>query len=411
MTPSLITWADIRREPFRLLFPLGILFGIVGVGQWLAYAAGWISGYSGFSHASMQIGAYLYCFIAGFLLTAGPRVSATPPCSRTELAILLGLLVTQMTALAVRGWVLAQASFLGLLAFLLAFAGRRFAGKPSEIQPPTEFVWIPIGIVLGALGAALLALGQLGCLPPWAIRIGQPMALQGFFLSIVIGVGGFLAPRLMGHSQAFAVPPQMAPDAVILRRRRRLRWHLGAAVIFFASFWLEGLEVVGPAYLVRALVATLELLWVAHLARPPRLPALYVRLLWVALWMVLAGLWGAGLAPARRVMMLHVTFLGGASLMIFAVGTMVCLSHAGEGDLLQRPLGVLRLAAVGVAGALGCRMAADVWPAYFFPLLGVAAALWITAAAGWLGFIAPRVWRPATPEVFEALHERVKGGT
>ncbi len=105
-----IGWHNLRREPFRMLFPLGVLFGGVGVSHWLWYALGWAAS-SRFYHASMQIGAYMVCFIAGFLWTAMLRMTATPPVTSVELSALLALLVAQTFFLAVHDTVAAQACF------------------------------------------------------------------------------------------------------------------------------------------------------------------------------------------------------------------------------------------------------------------------------------------------------------
>src|SRR3989338_9184364 len=111
----MLKWADLRREPFRLFFPLAVGFGCLGVGHWLAYALGWRQSYSGFYHASLQVGAYMSCFIVGFLLTALPRFSATAPASNLELAVALGLMAAQVTGLWMGQWLIAESCLVGLL--------------------------------------------------------------------------------------------------------------------------------------------------------------------------------------------------------------------------------------------------------------------------------------------------------
>lgn len=93
-----IGWNDLRREPFRPLFPLGVLFGCVGVSHWLRYALGWPDA-SRFVHASIQIGAYLFCFIVGFLWTAMPRMTGSPHATSPGLLAVLVLLGGQQVAL------------------------------------------------------------------------------------------------------------------------------------------------------------------------------------------------------------------------------------------------------------------------------------------------------------------------
>jgi uncharacterized protein involved in response to NO len=400
----MVGWADIRREPFRLLFPLGVAFGCLGVGHWLGYAMGWSQSYSGFYHASLQVGSYMSCFIVGFLLTALPRFSSTAPASSVELGIALGLLVAHTVGLWLMQWILAEASLCGLLLLVAVFAGRRFAKKRSAVGPPTEFVWVPIALALGFLGTATLALGQRGLVPTWLLSVARPMAQQGFPLGIVLGVGGFMAPRLMGREALLVSPTGVSAKRAQRIRLRRVMLHGMAGMLLACSFWMEGTGSIGAAYLLRALVVSAELAWTTQLHRPPAVPDRYVKLVWLALWMVVLGLWGAGLIPRYRVAMLHLVFLGGLSLMTFAVGTMVVLSHAGQARQLRQPLWIFSVVGLGLAGALIARFIAEWQTGSFFLWLGVASACWLIAGVSWLGFVWPRVTQPLSPGAFEQVH-------
>ncbi len=100
----------------------------------------------------------------------------------------------------------------------------------------------------------------------------------------------------------------------------------------------------------------------------------------------------AGLLPDYRVPALHVLFIGGFSLMAFAVATHVSLSHIGaEGEALRSPGWVVALGA-GMVLALLARVAADTSETYF-EHLGWAAGSWIAGSAIWLAFLAPRLAR------------------
>ncbi|MBS1149845.1 MAG: NnrS family protein [Myxococcaceae bacterium] len=76
----------LRKDPYRLFFPLGVLLGWAGVGQWL-----WFSLVGGqfrvVFHAMVQVEGFLGCFIAGFLFTFIPRRTATDPPATWQLAI------------------------------------------------------------------------------------------------------------------------------------------------------------------------------------------------------------------------------------------------------------------------------------------------------------------------------------
>ncbi len=404
----MIAWADIRREPFRLFFPLATIGGLFGVNHWLVYGIGWTTTYSGFFHAGVQIGTFMLGFILGFLLTAVPRFAAAPPTTSAELAVMAALFLAQPIFLSCGQWLAAEAVFAGLLVAVAVFAGRRFASRKSVTGPPAEFVWIFVAVLHGLLGSVLLILGQLGRLPNWALGMGRPMVQQGFLLAIVMGVGGFMAPRLMGRSASLVTPTGVSPEAAQRIRRRRMLLHAVAGAVLFLSFILEGAGAVLKAYQLRALVVTAELSWTTQWYRPPAVRDFYVRLVWVSLWMILCGFWGAGLLPNHRVALLHLAFLGGFSLMAFAVGTMVVLSHGGAGQQLRQPLWSLKAIGAGIIGAIIFRVAADWMPGWFFQSLAVAAVCWSVAGLSWLWIATPHLLQPVAPETFERLHEEAK---
>jgi len=400
-------WDAVRREPFRVFFPLAILCGGLGVGHWLALALGWLPAGAGFFHASLQINVYLTGFIVGFLLTALPRFSNTSPASHGELLTALAFFVAQPILLSRGVWVAAESCFAALLLLVLCFAGRRFAARKSGLGPPPEFVWILFAVLHGIIGTGLLIWGQSGG-PSWALATGRPMVQQGFPFGVVLGVGGFLAPRLMGRG--FASISAFADDPKRARRvwTHRMGWHVVAAAAFFVSFWIEGRQAHALAYGLRAAIVTAELAWTTQFYRPPAVRAQYVRLLWMSLWLVVLGLWVSSIWTTHRVAGLHIAFLGGLSLMTFAVGTMVVFSHGGGAALLNTSWWALRLAAGTISVAMVARVAAEWATAHYTWLIGSSAALWLIGAVGWLSFILPWILRVPDPGTFERLHEVAK---
>lgn len=234
------------------------------------------------------------------------------------------------------------------------------------------------------------------------------MAEQGFLLAMVVGVGGFLAPRLMGRFQAIPSREICSVEKTHPIRRRRIFVHLAAGIILFSSFWLEGLGLTGWAFGLRAAVVTGELFWTCSLIFPPRTPELYAKLLWVSLWMVVIGNWAVLFFPALRTAFLHLIFIGGFSLMTFAVATVVTLSHSGEAGKLRQPLPVLWFVAAGLSAALGLRLAAQFFPNVYFHLLGAASLCWLVAGGSWLIFAFPFFLKLPNKEEFEEFHEQAK---
>ena len=120
--------------------------------------------------------------------------------------------------------------------------------------------------------------------------------------------------------------------------------------------------------------------------RPWTLPAVRTTLawcVWSAHWLLIAGLWLAGLAPAYRVDVLHVVFMGGFTLLVLAVALRVALSHGGHALSLERRSWPLRIGIATGLLALLARLGATLAPESFFAYLALAAALWIGGMLFW----------------------------
>ncbi len=397
--------STIKREPYRIFFPLGILIGIYGVSHWLFFALGWIPSYSSFFHASIQIQGYMACFIIGFLLTAIPRFASAPHASFTELLSFLILTIGGVIFHSMNQIVFAEGIFLVWLFAVLGFVVRRFRKKKVN-HPPVEFVWIPIGIFHAMVGAFLVIVSQLKFVPAWLMEVGKPLILQGFVLSIVLGVGGFLAPRLMGRSE---IIQRYDHDAAQGKQRiKRTLLYLVTGILLFSSFWIEGLGYKVQAYGLRATVVLFCFVRNHIFPHPPKVSDGYVRLLAVSIWMIALGYLLLPFFSKYRTALLHLVFLGGYSLMTFAVATMVIVSHSGFAPRLKRRLWALDVVAMGIAVSLILRIGAVFNPSHYFTMLGISSIFWSITAITWLGCMIPYLGQVPAPDAFERNHEEMK---
>ena len=250
---------------------------------------------------------------------------------------------------------------------------------------------IPISLAQGLLGALFQILYWAGKVSPFWSQLGWLMITQGVFLCLVMGIGGFLGPRLLGH-QLFRIEggrpiTQMTPGNF------RIAAHALAGLLLFASFVLEalGLRVIG--YGLRAIVVTGEILWTTKIYKLPSNKDTYVKLFWISFWMIILGLWTQVLWPSYRMAALHLVFIGGFSLMTFTIATMVTLSHLGYGALLKKPLWVVSLFGAMLLAAMIVRSSADFHPRLYFHFLAAASVFWMIAAGGWLLFIIPKFFQ------------------
>ena len=376
-------------EPFRLFFLLGILFGCAGVSHWLFYDLGWIAKYSKFLHGAVQIQCFMMAFAVGFLLTALPRFMGAQPPSRREFLAAVSFLCVSMAAVSLEWWRLANASFILLIGVIVLFAVRRFPARTAT--PPKEFVFVPFGLAHGLIGAVLQILYWSGLAGSVWFQLGWLMITQGMFLCFILGIGGFLAPRLMGHASL----PIVASGALraVGTGPARTYVHAVVGVMLLASFVLEAQGKILGGQVLRAVVVSGELLWNTRCYKFPVVKDPYVRLLWISLWMVLLGLWAQVALPSHRIAALHVLFIGGFSLMALSIGTRVTLSHLGYSHMLNKPIGAITLLGLLFLLALTFRLHADLTPGWYFHFLSIAALVWMAGALAWFLFVLPKMLR------------------
>jgi uncharacterized protein involved in response to NO len=107
--------------------------------------------------------------------------------------------------------------------------------------------------------------------------------------------------------------------------------------------------------------------------------------------LLIVGLFLPAALPAYRLANLHLTFIGGFSIIVFTVSTRVILGHSGQGHLFQRRLPFLIAAVTLLVLATVARVAADfVLPGRNSYLL-YAALIWLAAAAVWGWALLPKL--------------------
>lgn len=370
-------------EPYRVLFPLGILGAVVGIGLWIPqYLWPASFGYPGQSHAVLQIQGFLLCFIFGFLGTMLPKVHGVAPLGPVQFALFpIGLIGLSGAALA--GFPLsAQVIHLGLLLNFIAFAARRWPSRRGN--PPVFFVFIAAGVLADAVGTAFRIIGLSGHGPAQNFRLGALLQFQAFPLLLIFGVGGYLLPKLFANEQID--PLRMRPAGGSLRAL------LLAAGLFLAGFVLEAWVPAFPLSIrigsgLRAAVWIWFLLFQLRMHRlpvksSPPMPAYLAgaRLALIAM--------GAGMAlpvflPRYQLAWEHLVFITGLLWLTLSVAARVLAAHGGA--LAAIDAHRKTVAAYGWLLLLAAltRASTDIWPGGRNLHLALAAALAIIGLALW----------------------------
>lgn len=379
------------QEPYRILFPLGIFLGGLGVAVWpLFFFWGWAWAPPQLSHPRILIEGFVGSFVVGFLGTSVPRLLEVKRLSTWETGPVAGALlaVGLLHFLGVAVW--GDGLFGSALLFFLWRLGRRFPMRRDN--PPPSFVLVLFGL-LGALAGSLWVAAEEGGLgfSPLLHSLALLLLYQGLPLLPILGVGAFLLPRFYGLPSR-----ESLPEARIPRRAWLLRALAGmiAALSLFASFLWEAAGGALAGGLLRAATVVAYLLFSIPLSRELLSQGTVAGCTRLALFFSVLGLLLGAFSLEFRVTWLHLFFLGGAGLLILTVGARVILGFSGRGELLANRYGPLSQAKWWILGAILLRVAGDLVPAQRGLLLSEASLFWLAALLLWAWSVLPKVRCP-----------------
>jgi uncharacterized protein involved in response to NO len=372
-------------DPYRLFFPLGVIYAITGAALWIVSALGWIP-YPAELHRMLMIQGFEQCFVAGFLLTAIPGLTHSEKARPIEVSIALGALAL-FGVFAIAGRTAeAHAATLASLTLLVAAAVRRL---PRATQPPpVEFVFVVLGLMFGMAGSLLLMFQASGHSLVSIPRFADHLLSLGMALSLVLGVGGLLVPTFSGMRDPLVIPFIAGPH----ERAPRVWFYSAVAAALVAAFAFEAAGHPAAGALTRAVAGSAVLLFVWKLLRGPGRRDLSAFAMWGSGIFTLIGLWTVVLLPARPMAGLHILFIGGFGLLTFAIGTRVVVAHGRHG-LIAEPRLFGPVAAAFVAAAFCLRLAAEHFGAHAMALYAWAGAAWVLAWLAWAWGGLPRIVR------------------
>ncbi|MEX2381113.1 MAG: NnrS family protein [Opitutales bacterium] len=378
-------------EPFRLLFPLGVLFGLIGVSLWPAFAWNLFSPYPALIHARLLIECFMGAFVIGFLGTALPRLLDVPRVRGWEAsAYAAGLTVVSLLHVA-------ELHLAGDIVFLFTFGGfvtgLIFRARFRKDIPPPGFVLVILGMISALFGVACLILSETGYIggDPYLYHSGRLLLYQGFLLFPTMGVGAFLLPRFFQLPSRQSFPESLSPPPGWWPRAA-FAFGCGLLVLFSFALEVSGYSAVGNA--LRA-VAVLLYFWrevPAHKANF-NIGSLAMALR-IALFAIPLGYLAVALFPNRPVTFLHIVFITGFGLLTLTVASRVIFGHGGQPHRFKAMLPSIVALTALVSLALAARIAADFFPTYIFVLYGLSGLLWVAGVAGWCASILPGIRRP-----------------
>jgi uncharacterized protein involved in response to NO len=205
------------------------------------------------------------------------------------------------------------------------------------------------------------------------------MLNEGFVLFPILGVGAFFVPKLLGGAKP---EPSDLRIATALWIKRALIAALTALVIW-SSFVLEALGWMRTAALVRGVTNLTYLITQGRLLEKPSGPPFLANCFRLGALLLTAGLLLPAVLPGYRLANLHLTFIGGFSIILFTVSTRVIIGHAGQSHLFRKRLRFLIAALALLIVATVARVGADFIPQARNGHLVYAALIWLLAATTW----------------------------
>lgn len=380
-------WALVAAgEPFRLLFPIGTLLGLIGILLWPLAVWGLIPTYPGPAHARIMIEGFVTSFIIGFLGTALPRLLGAPRMGLRETLVFAAAL-TGLTGLHLAGASL-WGDRLFLLLLLILLGGLVFRFLRREDNPPPAFVLVGLGLLSGLLGAVSQCLPSGTPGPAWVFSLGRLLLFQGFVLLPVLGVGAFLLPRFFDLPNRQTLPESLSFSP---EWKRRARFALFCGLLILTSFVLEAVGVFRTAYALRAASILLYFSRELPFHQSKSMPGSLTLGLRLALTSLPLGYGLMALWPVHALTFLHVVFITGFSLLIFVVASRVLFGHSGQTEKFQATLWPILILSVILPLAMLTRVSADWMPELRFDHYAYAAIAWAIGVGLWALSILPAV--------------------
>lgn len=370
---------------FRPFFLFSAVWAAAAVPIWIAallLGEGTIGGMDGrLWHVHEMLFGYLAGVIAGFLLTAVPNWTGRLPVTGRPLAALFSLWVAGRLA------GLLPASMSGLAAvvdssFLLVFAALVW----REVLAAGNRRNLPVCVLVTLLAAANIAF-HLRDLWPLVGSVAERGAVA-VVTGLIVLIGGRVTPsftrnwttaqRLAQHPAAFG-----PVDAAVMV----------LTTLALAAWTVDPLSQVAGSAVVLAGVANLARLvrWKGWLVRSePLLWILHLGYAWIGLGLVLLGF--AALTPdlVPYSSGVHALTAGAMGAETLAMMTRAARGHTGRPRVADRSTTAIYLL---VLTAAVVRVSAPFLPGGRDALLGLSAALWAAAFAGYALFYGPMLWR------------------
>ena len=302
-------------EPYKILFPLGAFFAILASLLWFVFSVGFINFYPKSAHSNLMFFGFLWSFIAGFLMTAIPKMTKTNLAKPFEVSIAFLLIVSQAFLNLHNQLRISVALFFVQVAMLLFFGAARVI-KSGKI-PFVGFIFLPVGMLQAMLGAVLYLLDF-----EVAKNFAYLLYGEALIFNLILGLGSRLIPVIS------RVPNAISPDV----RSKKELWLAPIAVLFLLNvgIWLQLFGFTDSGAGLKFLAILAAAIFQLSLLKKPLVFSMLGLGIKAAVTLMLLGQFmslshfGYGLAA------MHLVYIGGFALLTIMISFRVILAHGAQ---------------------------------------------------------------------------------
>lgn len=353
-------------EPYRVLFSLGLLLAILSVGVWLLFYMQKLSFYPKNFHSIGLFFGFFWCFVAGFFMTALPRMTGTVHANFLELGLACFLPVQLLALLALD--LSLNFVMLNLAAqqmFLLVFLIRRFL--LFRRLPFDGFFYIPAAFLFSLLGIGLALVDS-----SFLLNYFYSFSGEAFLLFLILGLGSRLIP-LLSRVEGSLAPFELSS----VRFLKPSIYIVLLGVSFIGEHSEYRLIFLGLRFVLLLVFSVFEWKVFAKKSQASIVGlGLFIGTFMLCLW-PLVMIFSENVLLGR-----HILYLGGFTLITFMISSRVIWSHSGQG--IEKELGsrYLSLGLLLIVGATITRVLGLMGVDFRFVYLAIA--LFLVLCVFWL---------------------------
>lgn len=345
--------ANSNIDPYRVLFPVGLLCSIIGLFIWILFQERIINYYPRDVHANLMFFGFLWSFVAGFLMTAVPKMTNTPGASMQDILIVSSLVVFQIIFSLTQQFEASVILFLAQTSYLIFFITKRFLVKK---QVPFEgFFFIPFAFLQSILGVVVFLSSH-----ETNYTVLYLLSGEALILNLISGLGSRLIPVLS------RIPNALSPDVQSNQSSLSKKMiYLLLAVTLNVGFILQAFSHQSLGIIIKLIpILYISIMHFKLFSKGTTLSVVAIGLKTGILFIIASQI--GTLFSLNLIATQHLLYVGGFFLITLMIGTRVMLSHGGESlnkEIKSSKIGSVVILLI-IAACLRFHMGSDISSAY-----------------------------------------------